>query len=208
MRKIAAGAVAAAASLSLVATGAGPAFAAEKPLSEVLTWDGNTFDRNGKDFDIVTQAVLAVLDAKPSSPVGVLTDGGVRLTAFVPNDAAFKKLATDLTGNKMNERRTFAAVAGLGIDTVEEVLLYHVVPGATINAKAAKQADGARLKTALGKTVKVKVGEHGQIRLLDKDRNSRNATVVVKNINRFNKQIAHGVDRVLRPVDLPPIVSH
>jgi uncharacterized surface protein with fasciclin (FAS1) repeats len=206
MRKIAAG-VAAAASLTLIATGAGPAAAAEQPLSAVLTSDGNTFDRNGKDFDIVTEAVLAVLDAKPDSTVGVLTDGSVRLTAFVPNDAAFKKLATDLTGKKMNERRTFATVAGLGIDTVEDVLLYHVVPGATIRSKVAFQSDGARLKTALGKTVKVNV-EHGQIRLLDKDRNSRNATVVVKNVNRGNKQIAHGIDRVLRPLDLPPTANH
>lgn len=207
MRKIAAG-VAAAASLALVATAAGPAAAAEKPLSEVLTSDGNKFDRNGKDFDIVTEAVLAVLDANPSSPVSALTDGSVRLTAFVPNDAAFKALARDLTGNRMNERKTFQAVAGLGIETVEQVLLYHVVPGATIRSKVARQSDGARLKTALGKTVKVKVGEHGQIRLVDKDRNSRNATVIVTNINRGNKQIAHGVDRVLRPLDLPPTVSH
>lgn len=207
MRKFAAG-VAAAASLALVATGAGPAAAAEQPLSAVLTSDGNKFDRNGKDFDIVTEAVLAVLDAKPSSPVSALTDGSVRLTAFVPNDAAFKLLARDLTGERKNERRTFRTVAGLGIDTVEEVLLYHVVPGATIRSKVARQSDGARLKTALGKTVKVKVGEHGQIRLVDKDRNSRNATVIVTNINRGNKQIAHGVDRVLRPLDLPPTASH
>jgi hypothetical protein len=39
------------------------------PLAGVLV-DQNTFDSNGKDYDIVTEAVLAVLASKPSSPVG------------------------------------------------------------------------------------------------------------------------------------------
>ena len=56
-----------------------PAFAKQgtKPLSEVLV-DANQFDSNGRDYDIVTEAVLAVLTAKPASPVSVLTDGKVR----------------------------------------------------------------------------------------------------------------------------------
>ena len=48
--------------------GADEATATEAPtsLAEVLLSDGDTFDRNAYDFDIATQAVLAVLEAKPA----------------------------------------------------------------------------------------------------------------------------------------------
>jgi uncharacterized surface protein with fasciclin (FAS1) repeats len=209
MRKIATG-MAAAASLALVVGAAGPANAAldNTSLAEVLTSDGNKFDKNWEDYDIVTEAVLAVLAAKPESAVGVLADGDSKLTAFVPNDRAFRILVKDLTGKKYKKERTVfnKLVAAVGVDTVEQVLLYHVVPGARINAKAALASDDAKLTTAQGATFKVNV-VHGSIRLQDQDRNARNAQVNVVNINKGNKQIAHGVDRVLRPIDLPPTVS-
>ena len=42
-----------------------------------------------------------------------------------------------------------------------------------------------------------------RVTLVDADRNDRNPAVVKFNINKGNKQIAHAIDRVLRPVDLP-----
>ncbi len=204
MRKIAAG-VAAASALALVATGAGPASAArgDTPLAAVLTSDGDKFDHNWHDYDIVTASVLKVLKEKPKSAVGVLADGDVKLTAFIPNDNAFRLLVKDLTGSApATERATFRAVKRLGIDTVETVLLYHVVPGAPITAKQALKADGVKLETAAGVKVKVKVKRGNVIKLADKDRDARNARVVQANINKGNKQIAHGVDRVLRPINL------
>jgi uncharacterized surface protein with fasciclin (FAS1) repeats len=194
------------ASLGLVVGAAGPANAPDKTsLAEVLTSDGDHFDRNWKDYDIVTEAVLAVLAAKPESAVGVLADGNTKLTAFVPNDRAFRILVKDLTGNRYKkEKRVFnKLVQAVGVDTVEQVLLYHVVPGVRINAKTALGADGAKLTTAQGAAFKVNV-VNGGIRLQDQDRNARNPRVKVVDINKGNKQIAHGIDRVLRPIDLPP----
>ena len=210
MRKTAAG-VAAAASIALVASGMSPAAAASgtKPLSEVLTADGVMFDSNWDDFDVVTQAVLTVLTAKPDSAVGLLTQGDKALTAFVPTDRAFRKLVGDLTGSKpATEEEAFNAVAGLGIDTVETVLLYHVVPSATITAKKALKANNVKLATGTGGTFKVKVkgkGDKKYIKLVDKDKNSTNPRVIVTDVNKGNMQIAHGIDRVLRPMDLPPL---
>jgi uncharacterized surface protein with fasciclin (FAS1) repeats len=187
---------------------ASPASAGERSLSTVLTADGNTFDGNGKDFDIVTEAALAVLAAKPDSPVKAITDGSVKLTVFAPTDKAFLRLASDFGGQKVTkERAAFTAVAGLGTDTVETVLLYHVIAGAKINAKSALKADGAKLTTAQGGTIKVKVkgrGTHVSISLKDRDPDSRDPRVILSavDINSGNKQIAHGIDRVLRPVDL------
>ena len=213
MRKLAAG-LATTAALALVAAAPGTAAAhgtkqrplGEKSLAQVLLSDGNQFDRNWHDYDIVTEAALAVLAAKPGSAVKVLTDGSTPVTAFIPNDKAFKKLAQAIPGkNPKTEREVFNTVAGLGIDTVETVLLYHVVPGATVTFKQAIRSNGAKLTTAQGGTVEVAARGwwYKGLRLIDKDPNARNARVTRPDVNKGNKQIAHGVDRVLRPLDLP-----
>jgi len=181
----------------------------ERSLAAVLTSDGNQFDRNWYDYDIVTEAVLAVLAAKPNSPVKLLTDGSVPLTAFIPNDRAFQLLVRDLTGRWIwSEKGVFSKlVDAVGVDAIESVLLYHVVPGATILAKDALKADGATLATALpgaGITVQVKSRVFKLIVLKDLDRNDANPLVnpFALDINKGNKQVAHGIDRVLRPIDL------
>lgn len=173
----------------------------------MLTSDGNQFDKNWNDYDIVTEAALAVIAAKPDSPVTVLTKGKVPVTAFIPSDWSFRQLAKDLTGTKFKtEKQVFNALAGLGIDTIETVLLYHVVPGATIDSKTALGADGVALTTAQGRQ-----GHRRRVypklpivQLRDQDPNAidpfLNATVL--DINKGIKQIAHGIVLVLRPVDL------
>ncbi|MBO4209820.1 fasciclin domain-containing protein [Micromonospora echinofusca] len=176
-------------------------------LAQVLTADTPGFDRNRHDFDILRAAVLAVLEAKPNSPVKVLTDGTVALTAFIPTDAAFQQLVKEITNaaRPAGEKQAFAAVAGLGIDTVESVLLYHVVPGATIDAKTALKSNGAHLTTALGPAIEVEVrpnSPYGVLRLVDADTDDRNPRVVATDINQGNRQIAHAIERVLRPIDL------
>ncbi|CAN7224736.1 fasciclin domain-containing protein [Knoellia sp. LjRoot47] len=187
--------------------GTDPAPTGTRSLAAVLTADGNQFDRNWYDYDIVTEAVLAVIANKPNSPVALLADGNVALTAFIPNDRAFQALVKDIAGTRLSsEKAVFEAVAGLGIDTVETVLLYHVVPGATITAKQAAASNGAALTTAHGGTVGVRVLSKRLplIQLRDKDTNDRNPYInpFAVNINKGNKQIAHGLTGVLRPVDL------
>ena len=190
---------------SATSTSTGPT--GTRSLAAVLTADGNRFDRNWSDYDIVTEAVLAVLAAKPTSPVGLLADGTVPLTAFLPSDRAFQTLVRDLTGTRLaSEKAVFEAVAGLGIPTVETVLLYHVVPGATITSKQAAASNGASLTTAQGGTVGVRVYSRYLpiIELRDKDKDDVNPFVnpFALNINKNNKQIAHGITAVLRPVNL------
>ncbi len=178
----------------------------ERSLATVLAADGNRLDRNWRDFDILEKAVYAVLDAKPDSPVGVLADGSVPLTAFIPTDLAFKRLVWNLTGTWYgSERKALEVLAGLPVDTIEAVLLYHVVPGATITYRQALKADGAELTTALGSAITVDVRGRKCIKLIDADTDDRDPKVIrsLKNINKGNLQIAHGINRVLRPIDLP-----
>ena len=174
-----------------------------RSLASVLAKDGSGFDRNWNDFDIVDNAVQAVLTAKPNSPVKVLADGKTRVTAFLPTDRAFGLLVKDITGTWVgSEKQVFTTVASLGIDTVEAVLLYHVVPGATITYKQALRSNNAALTMASGGTVTVKVRSRVFVKLVDADTDDADPYVVKANINKGNKQIAHGIDRVLRPINL------
>lgn len=176
-------------------------------LAEVLAADGSAFDKNWKDFDVLEAAVTAVLADDKSSAVAVLADGKTRLTAFAPTDKAFRTLAQDLSGKKFtSEKRVTSWLAkNVGIDTIETVLLYHVVPGATLTAAQAVKADGAELTTAQGGTIEVKVtgsGKNTAVVLVDQDPSSPDPKVIATDINKGNRQIAHGVNRVLRPLDL------
>lgn len=179
-----------------------------KSLAAVLTADGNQFDRNPFDYDILTEAVLAVLDAKPDSAVSVLTDGDVALTAFLPSDLSFKLLAKDLTGKyNFSEKATFEAlVEEVGVDTVEQVLLYHVVPGATIDSRTAIKSDGVALETAQGGEIRVDVlsKRFGLVKLRDLDSDDSDPILAPGqlDINKGNKQIAHGIFLVLRPINV------
>ena len=184
------------------------ATAAQKPgttsLAEVLAADGQKFDKNGKDFDIVEAAVYAVLAAKPDSPVGLLADGKTRLTAFIPTDQAFRKLVKDLAGKApRTEAKTLQKVVELAgsIDTVETILLYHVVAGKTLTSPKVLAAEGQKIQTAMGKSFRVHVTKAGVV-LNDKDKDDTNPRVVVLDVNRGNKQVGHAIDRVLRPLDL------
>ena len=202
--------------LTLAGTLVAPAASAQtarptgtQSLATVLAADGHRFDRRGKDYDITDAAVSAVLAAKSDSAVAVLADGTTPVTAFLPTDRAFRRLAYSLTGHwYRSEARVFARLADtLGVDTIETVLLYHVVPGATITYRSARRSDGAELATALADasvTVDVQRPCHGHkvVRLVDLDPDARNPQIVQRDINKGNKQIAHGIDAVLRPVDL------
>ncbi|MCL8251431.1 fasciclin domain-containing protein [Aeromicrobium fastidiosum] len=204
-------AVAAGLALTLVSP-AGPAGAASHTprgtdsLAGVLAADGAGYDRNWSDYDILDKAVRTVLAAKPGSPVAVLADGRTALTAFLPKDVAFRRLVLDLTGRKLSkEKSVFRVLAGVAdVDTLEAVLLYHVVPGATITYRQAQKANGATLATALTDADLRVAVRRGAVHLRDDDPNDRDPRVIASSsdINKGNRQIAHGINRVLRPLDL------
>lgn len=197
------------AALSAPATSAAASEEGDRALATVLTSDEDQFDHDWYDYDIVTEAVLAVLEAKPDSSVSALTDGSVPLTAFIPNDRAFQLLVSDLTGNwEHTEEDVFSSLASaVGIDAIESVLQYHVVPGDAITAEQAVEADGAKLNTALpDKDIEVRVYDKQIpiIELRDGDKDDVNPFINPRalDINEGNAQIAHGIVFVLRPIDL------
>ena len=191
---------------SVVALTPAPASADETTtsLAEVLAADGNKFDRDQKDFDVLDRVVRAVLAAKPDSPVAVLADGTQTLTAFLPTDQAFRRMASDLVGGDAgkNERTAFKSLAGaVDADTLETVLLYHVVVGQKLDSGIVAESDGAMIETAQGGDITVNV-EGNKITIGDLDPTDTDPRVTVVDINSQANQLGHAINRVLRPADL------
>ena len=175
----------------------------------MLTSDGNRFDKNARDYDIVTEAVLAVLAAKPDSPVGLLTKGWKPATAFVPNDWSFRTLTKDLTGVRYgSEKGGLQRPGGCGRRRHHRAGAalprgprgHHRLQGTALGA------DGVALTTAQGGQVTVDViyPRVPIVQLMDQDPDATDPFLdpSALDINEGNKQIAHGIVLVLRPIDL------
>ena len=171
------------------------------PLTEVLNLSRADFDDDLGDYDIFTYLFMEVWGAKPLSAVGVISDGYVPLTAFIPTDRAFRKLTTAITGKRLKNESVIAnTVMSLGVKAVEQVLLYHVVLGAPIESPTALQANGAVLTSANDQTFKVNVSGT-VITLVDKDKTRKNAVVLLGkvDINSGHTQVAHCINQVMLP---------
>lgn len=199
-----------------IAATTAPAQTAEKApgtqsLATALAASSKGFDSNPNDFDILYKAITATLKRNPSSGISVVTDGTKPLTAFAPTDNAFRLLLEDLTGrNIKSERRLYRALNKASKpDQVELVILYHVVLGKTLTYNKLKTMNGKRLTSALGKQGKitVKVGK-GRVTLVDRDKDDVNPKInlATRNLNKGNRQIAHGIDHVLRPINLEDLL--
>jgi uncharacterized surface protein with fasciclin (FAS1) repeats len=207
MKKTAALAIGAAASLVALAPTAASAQDGSTPpptianllLSDAAHDDAKGFDRNWHDYDIVTQAVLAF----PNLTAAV-SDPNANLTVFAPTDAAFRRLVKDLTGKTLrSESGVFDAVVGLGLPTVETVLTYHIL-GAKVSAADAFAAAPVEVTTLQGGTIGVKINRRHQLALVDKDTGSTDPRVIAPDLGGAQANgFVHGIDRVLRPVDLP-----
>lgn len=195
----------------LVTVAALPVAATQPSVVDVLAADGQEFDHNWNDYDILERAVITVLDAKPGSDVAALADSSATLTVFAPTDRAFRNLVYSLTGSRPgSEAKTFnrlvKAVTSLvgpakTIDTIEAILLYHVVPG-NVPSSTALGLDGAKVTTASG--VKFRVRVNTSVRLIDKDRNAPNARLILDRLDiPAGNSVIHTINQVLRPINLP-----
>ncbi|MCU1359355.1 MAG: Fasciclin, partial [Ilumatobacteraceae bacterium] len=168
-------------------------------LSDSASDDANGFDTNWSDYDIVTQAVLLFPDL-----TAAISDPNASLTVFLPNDAAFRLLVENLTNVwPKTEKQTFELVASLGTDTVKNVLLYHLL-GAKVGVDTVLRSNGVRVPTLLSGT-NFKINIRGSVvKLIDNDPNAKNPAVIAPNLGgEASNGFAHGISKVLRPVDLP-----
>lgn len=177
--------------------------ATDVSLADVLGEDTSgpeTRRADGTDYDLLTWAVGRVLAADPSSPVSVLTDPTQPLTVFLPDDAAFVAgLDALLPGRVTNEAGAYARMrTTVSVDTLEAILLGHVVVGSTVTSSDVADLAGQSLTTAAGTTLVVRVGDDGSV-TLESAAGVRLAGLDLADLdlNLGQVQVAHGVDAVL-----------
>ena len=214
-RALAALSIAAAASVlaSTVPVGAsGKADSKSLTIADVLLSDdagsgqANVLDKNWRDYDLLTAAVLAV-GATDLVPAAANKDAA--LTVLAPNDRAFRLLAQDLSKTKLRNEQAvldaLLAVEAAAPGTIKTVLMYHIIP-AKLGPKDVLASDNVQVTTLGGGTFTVDVisKKAAFVQFVDADPNARNA--FLNKISVGGGELAngyvHGVDRVLRPIDL------
>ena len=166
-------------------------------LAQILLSDGDMFDSDQTDFDIVTQAILACSD----DLVAGASNPEASLTAFLPTDKAFRILVSDVFGTSIkDEAALFGAIAGtFDCGTIETILKYHVVPGTYYASDVLGVADGTPLTTLSLLDITVDFKGKGQIRLVDNEPMLRDPIIRATDIMADNG-VAHVIDRVLLPI--------
>lgn len=175
---------------------------------QILADADGRFDRRWSDYDIIGEIVRTILDSGISTQLGAAADPNVELTAFLPNDRAFRRLAHDLTGQWIRSEADIipallTAVSG-DLALVNAIVEYHVVPG-KITAKTALRSDGAELTSIMGASfeVDVKNRRRAKVELIDNDPDLRNPRLIRWDLNNYaTNGIWHGIDRVLIPIDV------
>ncbi len=150
---------------------------------------GGTPDSNPYDYDLLVQAVLATgLD-------GALSDTSTKYTVFAPNDRAFIRLVTDLTGKKpASEAEALTTITtAFTADEISNILLYHVVAGKKLGPL--KVLFAKSLTMANGGVVKPR-----GITLRDETPALKDPKLVLWAINiGASNGVIHTIDRVLVP---------
>jgi uncharacterized surface protein with fasciclin (FAS1) repeats len=150
---------------------------------------GGTPDSNPGDYDILVQAVLATgLDA-------ALSDTSQRYTVFAPNDRAFIRLVTDLTGSApATEADALAAITStFTTEQISNILLYHVVAGQKLGP----------IKVLISRSLTMANGGVVQprgITLRDETPALTDPRLVLRGLNiQASNGVLHTIDRVLVP---------
>jgi uncharacterized surface protein with fasciclin (FAS1) repeats len=170
-------------------------------VSSVLNIDEFALDSNPADFDIFTLLALDVMGKMPNTRLWKIADGYFPMTAFLPTDEAFEKLVKSLTGiSYQREEEIYLAVRSLRTETLNKILLYHLVFGDPLLAEDVIAASGTSLTTPRGDTFGV-VYDGTSLTLRDQDTNRADPRVILSrvNLNAGNYQVIHPIDGVLTP---------
>lgn len=148
------------------------------------------FDHRAGDWDLLREALIATNLAETVATTA-------NITVFAPPDYAFFLLARDLGyEGRYDEQAVFEFLVGAaGAENIAAVLRYHVVPG----KKSVRQLRrSGPLPTLLGPDVRVTFFG----RVVDQDRDDRNAWIGLRRNIFAGDQVLHAVTRFLRPLDL------
>ena len=176
-----------------------PVEATDSTIAGVVSQSGEGFDDNSQDFDILREAV------EVAGLGDALNDPNADLTVFAPTDGAFVNLAQDFgyEGNDEGEALDTITNAlsdlnnGDPVPLLEDILLYHVSPGAKDQEQLRADGDVNTLLEDASFTVQ---GDH----LVDNEPDLANPSFIsdLADVQTTNGTI-QGIDRVLIPIDIP-----
>ena len=155
---------------------------------------GGTPDSNPYDYDLLVQALTA------TGLVPVLADTSRQFTVFAPNDLAFERLVTDLTGvAPTSEAAALTTITtALTIEQIRNVLLYHVVADRKLGLVSVLTARS--LTMANGGIVKPR-----GLTLRDQNPAFQDPRLVLSGINiQASNGVIHTINRVLLPASRVP----
>jgi hypothetical protein len=168
-------------------------------------------DAKRGQFNIIGNVVLALAGSGDLSGDDVAALSSAEITAFLPTDLGFRRLAADLQGKswwQVKERDVIPfLVDTLTLPTIAEVVKYHIFAGGQVDYRTALSLDDNRRN---GTDVFIEMYNGGELGI---DRRARwlqlddagaagfgtnNPWVVRPNINGGNA-VVHGISEVLLP---------
>ncbi len=168
-------------------------------------------DAKRGQFNIIGNVVLALAGSGDLTEAEVKALDSTELTAFLPTDIGFRRLAADLQGKRwwqVKEGDVIPFLAGaLGLPTIAEVVKYHIFAGGQVDYRTARSLDDNRRN---GTEVFIEMFNGGDLGI---DRRGRwlqlddagtagfgttNPWVVRPNIDGGNA-LVHGISEVLLP---------
>ncbi len=155
-------------------------------INAVLTPPSATIVEAAIATDKFSSLVAAVLAADPGI-AAALSDPDAIFTVFAPTNQAFADLVTALGFSDLNE-----LVAGIGVDALSTVLLYHVVDGCAFSNDL---SNGQSFTTLQGESVTVDLNN---LALEDKSGTPSGLVADCLDILTSNG-IVHTIDKVLLP---------
>ena len=167
-------------------------------------------ERKG-NFNIIGQVVLALADAGVLNAADLDSLSSAELTAFLPTDKAFRRLAADISGTKwwkVKESQVIPILTGaLDLATIGAVVEYHIYPGGKVDYRTAlkldaNKRDGTEVFITMYSGGDLGIDRRGHKLQLDDAGSaglgSNNPYVVRRNIKAGNA-LVHGISEVLLP---------
>jgi hypothetical protein len=195
----------------LVGVMAVPASAAEE--ANFVDFVAEQADAKPGRFNIIGNVVLALAGSGDLTEADVAALGSAEITAFLPTDVAFRRLAAGIEGVNWWEIRESEVipilVGALGLPTIAEVVKYHIYAGGKVDYRTALSLDSNRRNGTDATITMYNGGEldiDRRFRFLQLDdagtagfgTNNPFVLLPLRNIDGGNA-LVHGINKVLLP---------
>lgn len=168
-------------------------------------------EKEGGSFNVIGQVVLALAGAGVLTTDDLTALSTAEITAFLPTDFAFRRLAADISDQRLrnvDESEVIGILTGaLDLSTIGVVVKYHIYAGGKVDYQTALSLDpkiGNGTKTSITMYSGGEVGIDRRFLLLRLEDagtaglGTNNPYVIWPNIDGGNA-IVHGISEVLLP---------